>query len=47
MVSLERPGRGTLTRLLPTTLAMGYLADAESAVDEWKHWVRDLHEELG
>jgi hypothetical protein len=27
---------------LPTGLAMGYLADEEAAVDEWKHWVSGL-----
>jgi hypothetical protein len=32
---------GELTVIeLPTTLAIGYLADEEAAVDEWRLWVR-------
>jgi hypothetical protein len=31
---------------LPTSLAMGYLADEEAAVDEWRHWVHRLWEQL-
>lgn len=29
---------------LPTTLAIGYLADEEAAVDEWRNWVHELLE---
>lgn len=30
----------------PTPLVMGYLADEEAAVDEWRHWVHGLAERL-
>ena len=29
---------------LPSTLAIGYLADEEAAVDEWRNWVHQLLE---
>ncbi len=32
---------------LPVPLAAGYLADEESAVDEWKRWVAELAARLG
>ncbi len=32
---------------LPTTLAIGYLADEEAAVDEWKIWLAELVRRLG
>lgn len=32
---------------LPVPLAMGYLADEEAAVDEWKRWVLDQVGQLG
>ncbi len=35
-------GRQTLEVDLPTGLAIGYLADEEAAVDEWKSWVAAL-----
>lgn len=31
---------------LPATLAIGYLADEEAAVDEWRRWVHDVWEEV-
>lgn len=38
-----RFGRGApLEIALPVPLAAGYLADEESAVDEWKRWVAEL-----
>ncbi len=47
LISL-RCGRGpTLEVALPVPLAAGYLADEESAVDEWKRWVAGLAARLG
>lgn len=31
---------------LPANLAIGYLADEEAAVDEWRHWVHNVWEDL-
>lgn len=31
---------------LPANLAIGYLADEEAAVDEWRHWVHDVWSDL-
>ncbi len=31
---------------LSTRLAMGYLADEEAAVDEWRHWVHEVWDRL-
>lgn len=36
----------THTAMLPVPLAMGYLADEEAAVDEWKAWVAELSARL-
>jgi len=35
------PGR-TLDVDLPANLAIGYLADEEAAVDEFRHWLHEL-----
>jgi len=31
---------------LPVNLAIGYLADEEAAVDEFRHWLHDLWQRL-
>ena len=36
----------TVEAMLPSNLAIGYLADEEAAVDEWRHWVNDLWKRL-
>ncbi len=46
-IAIERGDGHTLETSLPVTLAMGYLADAESAVDRWKEWIRELVGRLG
>lgn len=34
---------GTIARFeLPSSLAVGYLADEEAAVDEWRLWVQEI-----
>lgn len=46
-VTLALPGSPDRTVDLPAALAMGYLADEEAAVDEWKTWVVELVGRLG
>jgi hypothetical protein len=36
----------TVEVMLPSNLAIGYLADEEAAVDEWRHWVGELWKQL-
>ncbi len=43
-LSSRRDPRRTLRVDLPASLAMGYLADEEAAVDEWRRWVQSLRE---
>jgi hypothetical protein len=40
VVTVAGRGREPHEIELPTTLAIGYLADEEAAVDEWRLWVR-------
>lgn len=47
LISLRFGRGGTLDVTLPVPLAAGYLADEESAVDEWKRWVAELAARLG
>jgi hypothetical protein len=46
-IMLALPGSRDQTVDLPVPLAMGYLADEEAAVNEWKSWVVELVERLG
>lgn len=46
-ITLALPGSRDHTVDLPVALAMGYLADEEAAVDEWKTWVVELVGRLG
>jgi hypothetical protein len=46
-VILALPGSRDWTVDLPVPLAMGYLADEEAAVNEWKGWVLELVARLG
>lgn len=39
-------GRPAIVIEVPVTLVIGYLADEEAAVDEWRRWVRDLRQRL-
>lgn len=34
-------GRRRFEVTLPSTLALGYLADEEAAVDEWRGWIHE------
>ncbi len=48
LIRLCFPSRGTRATIqLPSTLALGFLADEEAAVDEWRHWVHNLLERFG
>ncbi len=46
-ISLRFGPGAALDVSLPVPLAAGYLADEESAVDEWKRWVDELAARLG
>jgi hypothetical protein len=46
-VSVRLAGAGSVESELPVNLALGYLADEEAAVDEWRLWVHELVERLG
>jgi hypothetical protein len=41
-VTIAATGGRIAELALPTSLAIGYLADEEAAVDEWRHWVQDI-----
>ena len=45
-VSASSAAAGRRDFKLPATLAIGYLADEEAAVDEWRHWVHDSWHEM-
>jgi hypothetical protein len=45
-VWLEGGSAGSLEFELPATLAIGYLADEEAAVDEWRRWVAEVWQRL-
>lgn len=47
IISLCFGAGAALEIALPVPLAAGYLADEESAVDEWKRWVAELATRLG
>lgn len=38
-ISVETPDAAPVVRELSTNLALGYLADEEAAVDEWRLWL--------
>ncbi len=46
LIAVHSPDRGTVELELPANLAVGYLADEEAAVDEWKRWVAELRRRL-
>lgn len=46
LITLSIPGSRDHVAELPVPLAIGYLADEEAAVDEWKGWVADLSRRL-
>ena len=40
-------GDGTRAEVaIPVNLVIGYLADEEAAVDEWRHWVHEVASRL-
>ncbi len=45
-VTLSSESHLSLEVELPTNLALGYLADEEAAVDEWRLWVSELPQRL-
>lgn len=45
-IVIAMPGSPDHNVRLPVPLAMGYLADEEAAVDEWKTWVAALARRL-
>jgi hypothetical protein len=45
-VAVRAGAARTIEIMLPSNLAIGYLADEEAAVDEWRHWVSELWERL-
>jgi hypothetical protein len=47
LISLSSGSGSLLDVALPAPLAAGYLADEESAVDEWKRWLAALAARLG
>jgi hypothetical protein len=46
LVTVTSDAGKSLALELPSTLAIGYLADEEAAVDEWKAWVSRLCQRL-
>jgi hypothetical protein len=46
LVTISSDAGTSLAVELPSTLAIGYLADEEAAVDEWKGWVNRLSKRL-
>ncbi len=40
-VTIAGIGGKTAKLALPSSLAIGYLADEEAAVDEWRLWIRE------
>jgi hypothetical protein len=45
-VRVSLAGVGSAESELPVNLALGYLADEEAAVDEWRLWVQAFWERL-
>lgn len=45
-VTLQAGSAAAVALALPATLAIGYLADEEAAVDEWRHWVHQAWQAL-
>lgn len=46
VVSATSRAGGSRRFQLPANLAIGYLADEEAAVDEWRHWVHQVWKDL-